>query len=273
MAIYKLPYRFWADHEERDLPAGTLVKRTGSRGPYGQGGYAHVEMTDEERDEVLNDAEHYAHPSGPDCCPPGLISSAKATVLALQVAIAAQAAAQAAIVADPPPPTTPGDDRARMTIASASGKSYLVTEGAPMSYSVTESPNHAAMRAAEEVIAKARKTPPPTAADQLDAAGYPTLAAAVDLVADRGYLVRVYGSAIHSKAKPGDDLFSLTIALEVDGGNGPGVIVETHSRYGVAVNWSACGSVPLADAEDFMAALDEARVIAHFMRKALAVPR
>ena len=89
----RLPERFFLDHCDRALPTPHVIKWVGR--------YALVYRDDPSMSELLSDAEHYAHPSGPDDCPSGIIMSAKATVRAIKKAEAetnaeAQAEARAA---------------------------------------------------------------------------------------------------------------------------------------------------------------------------------
>ena len=72
----RIPERFYVDHMERalDTPADLGKCRT----------HAIVSVDDPHLGELLSDAEHYAHPSGPDACPRGIIMSAKATVRAIR---------------------------------------------------------------------------------------------------------------------------------------------------------------------------------------------
>lgn len=53
-----LPELFWQDHFDRELPAGTLIRRAGTR--------VLVEATEAELTEIREDAEFYADPWGPD---------------------------------------------------------------------------------------------------------------------------------------------------------------------------------------------------------------
>jgi hypothetical protein len=72
----RIPDRFYVDHMERalDTPADLGKCKT----------HAIVSVDDPHLGELLDDAEHYAHPSGPDACGRGLIMSAKATVRAIR---------------------------------------------------------------------------------------------------------------------------------------------------------------------------------------------
>ena len=72
----KIPDRFYTDHLERDLPT-----------PVDHGNcqrYAVVWSDDHALGELLDDAEYYAHPCGPDAAPRGVVLSAKATVRAIR---------------------------------------------------------------------------------------------------------------------------------------------------------------------------------------------
>jgi hypothetical protein len=72
----RVPAYFYIDHLERDLdtPADLGSSKT----------HAIIAVDDPHLGELLDDAEHYAHPSGPDACGRGLIMSAKATVRAIR---------------------------------------------------------------------------------------------------------------------------------------------------------------------------------------------
>ena len=76
MGVYKLPPKFYWDHRSRELPSGEVVKET-SR-------HVHVRLTDEERDELLSDAEYYVSDGKYMSVEQGLISSARATVKRLR---------------------------------------------------------------------------------------------------------------------------------------------------------------------------------------------
>ena len=76
-----LPPTFYDDHVSRELPAGTVLHRTKS--------YVRVELTREEYDEVLSDAQHYADPDPSwtikhDAYLLGISRSAQAAVKRLQ---------------------------------------------------------------------------------------------------------------------------------------------------------------------------------------------
>jgi len=72
----RIPERFYVDHMERDLDTPEDIGKCKT--------HAIVRADDQHLGELLSDAEHYAHPSGPDACPPGIIMSAKATVRAIR---------------------------------------------------------------------------------------------------------------------------------------------------------------------------------------------
>ena len=76
MKTIKLPPAFYDDHDERDLHTPEDVGNAKS--------YVLVRADDTALRELLDDAEHYAHPYGPDGEGlGGLRSSAKATVRAI----------------------------------------------------------------------------------------------------------------------------------------------------------------------------------------------
>lgn len=75
----RIPSRFIDDHYDRGLPT-PADSSTSDR-------YAIISVDDPHIGELLNDAEHYASPSGPDAAPSGIIASAKATVRAIRNAI------------------------------------------------------------------------------------------------------------------------------------------------------------------------------------------
>jgi hypothetical protein len=75
-AKIKIPDRFYIDHMERALPTPEDVGNFKN--------HALVMADDPALWELLSDAEHYAHPSGPDAAPRGVIASAKATVRAIR---------------------------------------------------------------------------------------------------------------------------------------------------------------------------------------------
>ena len=70
------PRSFYWDHMERALPMPTPHSETAA--------YVWVWSNDPNLSELLSDAEHYAHPHGPDNCSRGLIASAKAVVRAIK---------------------------------------------------------------------------------------------------------------------------------------------------------------------------------------------
>jgi hypothetical protein len=72
----RVPERFYVDHMERALPTPEDVGSLSN--------HALVRSDDPALGELLSDAEHYAHPSGPDAAPRGVIASAKATVRAIR---------------------------------------------------------------------------------------------------------------------------------------------------------------------------------------------
>jgi len=76
MATIKIPDRFWIVHLERALPTPTDI------GDFKN--HVLIRRDDPAIGELLDDAEHYAHPSGPDSAPRGVIASAKATVRAIR---------------------------------------------------------------------------------------------------------------------------------------------------------------------------------------------
>lgn len=53
----KVPARFYNDHEERELPSGTVIKGNSHR--------ITVELDKEELHELLSDARYYSDPHGP----------------------------------------------------------------------------------------------------------------------------------------------------------------------------------------------------------------
>jgi hypothetical protein len=72
----RIPDRFYIDHLERALPTPEDI------GDFKN--HALIRSDDPALGELLSDAEHYAHPSGPDAAPRGVIASAKATVRAIR---------------------------------------------------------------------------------------------------------------------------------------------------------------------------------------------
>ena len=76
-AVIKLPPKFWLDHAERDLPTPEDVGNAKS--------YVLVRADDPALPELLNDAEFYADPFGPDAeWLGGLKASARATIRAIR---------------------------------------------------------------------------------------------------------------------------------------------------------------------------------------------
>ena len=76
----QLPPRFYDDHVDRDLPGGTVVKRTKR--------LVTVEATEAELAEILSDARYYSEPGGPGDYDLGIKSSAQATVRRINAASA-----------------------------------------------------------------------------------------------------------------------------------------------------------------------------------------
>lgn len=76
-----LPAKFWNDHADRELPAGVLIKTRGNR--------VQVNCTHDELAEILNDAEYYSDPAGPDDYEgrAAMVRSAKATVRAIKAVL------------------------------------------------------------------------------------------------------------------------------------------------------------------------------------------
>lgn len=72
----RIPERFYTDHLERDLDTPEDIGDNAR--------YAVVRSDDPALAELLNDAEFYAHPFGPDAGPKGVTMSAKATVRAIR---------------------------------------------------------------------------------------------------------------------------------------------------------------------------------------------
>lgn len=73
-ATVRVPLIFWSDHEDRDLPTPQPTHRYGA--------HVVIPLYGAETDELLSDAEHYAHRDGPGSV--GLKSSARATVKAIK---------------------------------------------------------------------------------------------------------------------------------------------------------------------------------------------
>jgi hypothetical protein len=80
----RVPRRFYDDHTERDLPAPGILKATRS--------HYWIDALSRDLPELLDDAQHYADPWGPDGGP-GLRASARATAEAIGKHMAAQRAA------------------------------------------------------------------------------------------------------------------------------------------------------------------------------------
>lgn len=77
MNLIRLPQKFFTDHWERALPTPEVVRETKS--------HVFVRADDPALPELLNDAEYYAHPNGPDAdWLGGLKASARATVRAIK---------------------------------------------------------------------------------------------------------------------------------------------------------------------------------------------
>lgn len=75
--VLAVPAKFYDDHAERELPAPAEVRRAGSR--------VYIRADDPEIESLRSDAAFYADPSCMDaeCCPRGIIESAKRTLAAL----------------------------------------------------------------------------------------------------------------------------------------------------------------------------------------------
>jgi hypothetical protein len=74
MAII-IPKGFYRDHVERDLPAPPIVRETKAA--------IWIDPTHPDYAELLDDANHYAHPWGPDSCP-DIVRMAKAMLKAIK---------------------------------------------------------------------------------------------------------------------------------------------------------------------------------------------
>jgi hypothetical protein len=72
----RIPSRFIDDHFDRGLPTPQDVGNSDR--------YAVILADDPATSSLLDDAEYYASPSGPDASPQGIVSSAKATVRAIR---------------------------------------------------------------------------------------------------------------------------------------------------------------------------------------------
>lgn len=75
--LIRIPHRFFNDHRDRDLPTPEVVRWTNR--------HLYIRLDDPATPELLNDAEYYADPWGPDGGI-GLRSSAKATAKAIRAA-------------------------------------------------------------------------------------------------------------------------------------------------------------------------------------------
>lgn len=77
----EIPFAFYRDHVERDLPAPPILANIGKH-------HIQIDACHWDFDELVNDAKHYAHLNGPDCCPE-VVRAAKAMLqcLRLQVTI------------------------------------------------------------------------------------------------------------------------------------------------------------------------------------------
>jgi hypothetical protein len=73
--LIRIPRRFYRDHMERDLPTPEIVRSTKQ--------HIYIASDDPALPELLNDAEYYADPWGPDGGI-GLRLSAVATVKAIK---------------------------------------------------------------------------------------------------------------------------------------------------------------------------------------------
>lgn len=80
-----VPELFFSDHEARGLPTPSIVRREGRR--------LVIPLNGDETNELLADAQHYAHPDGPFESI-ALKSSARATSKAISEARAALAKAK-----------------------------------------------------------------------------------------------------------------------------------------------------------------------------------
>ena len=76
--IYKVPARFYEDHVDRHNEPHEMINRIVKS----SGNYHHVRLTDSQMSNLHNDAEHYAD-EGPEYADKGVVSSARATVRAL----------------------------------------------------------------------------------------------------------------------------------------------------------------------------------------------
>lgn len=80
MSLLRLPRLFFEDHGNRDLPTPEPVRETKK--------HVFVRREDAAVRDLLEDAQFYCDPYGPDLAPRGLIASARATVKAIQSATA-----------------------------------------------------------------------------------------------------------------------------------------------------------------------------------------
>lgn len=77
--LIRIPDAFIRDHQDRELPTPRVVKSTAR--------HNWIDAADPAVAELLNDAEHYAHPHGPDGVSLGLKASARATAKAIKEAM------------------------------------------------------------------------------------------------------------------------------------------------------------------------------------------
>lgn len=73
--LRRVPTTFYIDHRERGLPTPPVVRGS-------SGGRLMLDIHDPAMPDLISDAEHYAHPDGPDT--PGLRRAARALLLALR---------------------------------------------------------------------------------------------------------------------------------------------------------------------------------------------
>jgi hypothetical protein len=66
--LIRIPLKFYRDHFERELPTPVPLKQTAR--------YVWIDTNDPAFDELVDDAEHYAHRWGPDGCP-DMVAAAK----------------------------------------------------------------------------------------------------------------------------------------------------------------------------------------------------
>lgn len=69
---------FLEDHRDRGLDTPTVLRETKK--------HAWIAKSDPALRELVSDARHYAHADGPDQCPAGIITSARALLRALAAA-------------------------------------------------------------------------------------------------------------------------------------------------------------------------------------------